>query len=370
VSCIKIVQFLSLSVFDDSDCYCCFNICHWGFVVLWELLLYFNIGLLVWFFETCGQGSFFERQLMNQLFDWLKKTVVTIMCDVLDCVFECICEKCSSCFLIVVVVSEYPMRSQVNRIVCHPTLPVTMTAHEDRHIRFFDNNSGKNCCVLLALFVSIIELLERRSCTKSIWEVMFLLQLICWWICATQENACLCWHYLCTSKKFPKNFAEISGQIRISRIFLSTLKWMVWWVLAELCSHALLVVVSRWFWYSLLLCHLLRWTACSAVHFCCNAVTLCMWSLVWDELRAVLCISVVMLSHSVVVNVVTGVSWTVYICRQSYSLHGSTSRCSHKSCYWPKWTLSAVRKWVLSDNMLHLKRKFFSLFFTPHMLRS
>ena len=41
-------------------------------------------------------------------------------------------------------VTEYPMRSQVNRIVCHPTLPVTITAHEDRHIRFFDNNSGKN----------------------------------------------------------------------------------------------------------------------------------------------------------------------------------------------------------------------------------
>jgi len=37
----------------------------------------------------------------------------------------------------------------VNRIVCHPTLPVTITAHEDRHIRFFDNNSGKTCYVLL-----------------------------------------------------------------------------------------------------------------------------------------------------------------------------------------------------------------------------
>ncbi|XP_041469117.1 striatin-3-like isoform X1 [Lytechinus variegatus] len=33
--------------------------------------------------------------------------------------------------------------SQVNRVASHPTLPVTITAHEDRHIRFFDNNSGK-----------------------------------------------------------------------------------------------------------------------------------------------------------------------------------------------------------------------------------
>ncbi|XP_030855459.1 striatin-3 isoform X2 [Strongylocentrotus purpuratus] len=33
--------------------------------------------------------------------------------------------------------------SQINSVASHPTLPVTITAHEDRHIRFFDNNSGK-----------------------------------------------------------------------------------------------------------------------------------------------------------------------------------------------------------------------------------
>ncbi|XP_067140561.1 striatin-3-like isoform X2 [Centruroides vittatus] len=32
---------------------------------------------------------------------------------------------------------------QINRIISHPTLPVTVTAHEDRHIRFFDNNTGQ-----------------------------------------------------------------------------------------------------------------------------------------------------------------------------------------------------------------------------------
>jgi striatin 1/3/4 len=32
---------------------------------------------------------------------------------------------------------------QINRVVTHPTLPLTVTAHEDRHIRFFDNTSGK-----------------------------------------------------------------------------------------------------------------------------------------------------------------------------------------------------------------------------------
>lgn len=32
---------------------------------------------------------------------------------------------------------------QINRVVCHPTLAMTITAHEDRHIRFWDNTSGK-----------------------------------------------------------------------------------------------------------------------------------------------------------------------------------------------------------------------------------
>ncbi|XP_065158001.1 striatin isoform X2 [Atheta coriaria] len=32
---------------------------------------------------------------------------------------------------------------QINRVVCHPTLPLTVTAHEDRHIRFWDNNTGQ-----------------------------------------------------------------------------------------------------------------------------------------------------------------------------------------------------------------------------------
>uniref|UniRef100_A0AAX7SI33 Striatin-3 n=1 Tax=Astatotilapia calliptera TaxID=8154 RepID=A0AAX7SI33_ASTCA len=33
--------------------------------------------------------------------------------------------------------------NHINKVVSHPTLPVTITAHEDRHIKFFDNKSGK-----------------------------------------------------------------------------------------------------------------------------------------------------------------------------------------------------------------------------------
>lgn len=35
--------------------------------------------------------------------------------------------------------------AQINKVLSHPTLPVTMTAQEDRHIRFYDNNTGR-CC--------------------------------------------------------------------------------------------------------------------------------------------------------------------------------------------------------------------------------
>ncbi|WAR18710.1 STRN3-like protein [Mya arenaria] len=39
--------------------------------------------------------------------------------------------------------TEAGSNNQINCIVNHPTLPVTITAHEDRHIRFFDINTGK-----------------------------------------------------------------------------------------------------------------------------------------------------------------------------------------------------------------------------------
>ncbi|XP_033844071.1 striatin-3 [Periophthalmus magnuspinnatus] len=39
--------------------------------------------------------------------------------------------------------SVVPGMNHINRVVSHPTLPVTITAHEDRNIKFFDNKSGK-----------------------------------------------------------------------------------------------------------------------------------------------------------------------------------------------------------------------------------
>lgn len=39
--------------------------------------------------------------------------------------------------------SDPSLNNQINRVINHPTLPITITAHEDRHIRFFDNHTGK-----------------------------------------------------------------------------------------------------------------------------------------------------------------------------------------------------------------------------------
>lgn len=39
--------------------------------------------------------------------------------------------------------NDYGLAGQINQILSHPTLPITITAHEDKVIRFFDNNTGK-----------------------------------------------------------------------------------------------------------------------------------------------------------------------------------------------------------------------------------
>ncbi|XP_041902981.1 striatin-3 isoform X5 [Corvus kubaryi] len=41
------------------------------------------------------------------------------------------------------VESGVQSNNHINKVVSHPTLPVAITAHEDRHIKFFDNKTGK-----------------------------------------------------------------------------------------------------------------------------------------------------------------------------------------------------------------------------------
>uniref|UniRef100_A0A673X387 Striatin-3 n=1 Tax=Salmo trutta TaxID=8032 RepID=A0A673X387_SALTR len=46
--------------------------------------------------------------------------------------------------------STLPAANHINKVVSHPTLPITITAHEDRNIKFFDNKSGKVIHVMVA----------------------------------------------------------------------------------------------------------------------------------------------------------------------------------------------------------------------------
>ncbi|KAJ4440571.1 Striatin-3 [Periplaneta americana] len=50
------------------------------------------------------------------------------------------------------------MGRQINCVVAHPTLPLTITAHEDRHIRFFDNTTGKLVHSMVAHLDSVTSL--------------------------------------------------------------------------------------------------------------------------------------------------------------------------------------------------------------------
>ncbi len=40
-------------------------------------------------------------------------------------------------------VAAIPFGNHIYKVVTHPTLPITVTAHEDRQIKFFDNKSGE-----------------------------------------------------------------------------------------------------------------------------------------------------------------------------------------------------------------------------------
>uniref|UniRef100_A0A673MCX9 Striatin n=1 Tax=Sinocyclocheilus rhinocerous TaxID=307959 RepID=A0A673MCX9_9TELE len=45
--------------------------------------------------------------------------------------------------LLLDVIIPFKAPCQINKVLSHPTLPITITAQEDRHIRFYDNNTGK-----------------------------------------------------------------------------------------------------------------------------------------------------------------------------------------------------------------------------------
>ncbi|XP_076817429.1 striatin-3-like [Clavelina lepadiformis] len=48
--------------------------------------------------------------------------------------------------------------SRINYVVSHPTMPLTITAHDDRHIKFFDHNSGELVHSMVAHLDSVTSL--------------------------------------------------------------------------------------------------------------------------------------------------------------------------------------------------------------------
>uniref|UniRef100_A0A8B9LP13 Striatin, calmodulin binding protein 3 n=1 Tax=Astyanax mexicanus TaxID=7994 RepID=A0A8B9LP13_ASTMX len=75
--------------------------------------------------------------------------------------------------------------NHINKVVSHPTLPVTITAHEDRHIKFFDNKSGKVIHAMVAHLDAVTSLavdpngIYLMSGSKCSGCVKFITALIC-----------------------------------------------------------------------------------------------------------------------------------------------------------------------------------------------
>lgn len=70
--------------------------------------------------------------------------------------------KCKASFALTFDLHLYSSDApcQINKVLSHPTLPITVTAQEDRHIRFFDNTTGNRIehCTRELLFMCIPEI--------------------------------------------------------------------------------------------------------------------------------------------------------------------------------------------------------------------
>ena len=49
---------------------------------------------------------------------------------------------CITLTSLLLFMTDNTQATQINKIRCHPTLPIAVTAHEDKYLRFFDLSSG------------------------------------------------------------------------------------------------------------------------------------------------------------------------------------------------------------------------------------
>jgi WD40 repeat protein len=111
--------------------------------------------------------------------------------------------------LVVIFFQDGTPVGAISRVVTHPTLPLSITGHEDRHIRFFDNRSGKQTHSMVAHLDAVTSLaidghgLYLISGSKSMWKLMMLREQVNFWfltqyprfmlcvICAIEEWCCI-----------------------------------------------------------------------------------------------------------------------------------------------------------------------------------
>lgn len=51
------------------------------------------------------------------------------------------------------MIADGTSKTQINKVVCHPTLPIVVSAHEDKYIRFYDSNTGKRRTLASWIFI-------------------------------------------------------------------------------------------------------------------------------------------------------------------------------------------------------------------------
>ncbi|NXM59527.1 STRN3 protein, partial [Illadopsis cleaveri] len=78
------------------------------------------------------------------------------------------------------VESGVQSNNHINKVVSHPTLPVTITAHEDRHIKFFDNKTvfwtriNYSCLIFPLLAMTEIDgplIWLSHDCSIRLWNL-------------------------------------------------------------------------------------------------------------------------------------------------------------------------------------------------------
>lgn len=125
-----------------------FIICSWIFSLCMIFLkchfLYFTCHFLYsWILSLTSWISRATFSVPEFLYFWLFRAFFSVLEFQVSFFFFLVLNLKCRLFLFL----DYSGSNQINRVINHPTLPISITAHEDRHIRFFDNNTGKQSLV-------------------------------------------------------------------------------------------------------------------------------------------------------------------------------------------------------------------------------